>query len=96
MCLNNRQGVCGDDRDVSPEAHYMDLVGSPLIHLYILIYTCVLLCSTLYLHVPLPYGRHENPPVNPSLPENLPVVHLNRFECSNGRCSGRSRFTRGH
>ena len=36
--LRNRQGVRGDNKDVSPEAHHMDLGRTPLIHLYILVY----------------------------------------------------------
>ena len=49
-----------------------------------MIYTSVLLYSTLCLHVPLPRGQHEYPPVNPSRPEHLPVVHINTVADSLG------------
>ena len=47
--LLNGQGVCGDNRDVSPEAHFMDLGRSPLIHLHIVVY--VPLYSYIYIRL---------------------------------------------
>ena len=68
------KGVRGDNRDVSREGPRE--VPTDHLHIFLVnipLFFYIIFRSISCIHVPLPSCHHQNPPVNPSRPEHLPV-----------------------